>query len=321
MASANLILLALRSRACSQKELAGELGVSAAQVSKWKSGEYMSLEMQRKLKVIAEIGDRDPDVVYWTGCNEQADKWYGLIKHLASEASTHSDCSYVPYPLLEDEEFMVWKVLHSLTAAGMSIPEQFPQEIDFDYNCDYEGNIDRFEVLYYGNAYSSLIYRALKALAQLFDFYRAYVRNIIDNDRLKLFDSPACNIEPGLFDMAVVKTVKDDSSLLLNIKQFRSETLTNYRDWFELVKHRAIEHSIPLKAELMDFINDEPELLAHKAEAEALGFNSGRLHPDIYMNEILESQRVIRRVLPVICQKLGICDDQLINDRVTPTRE
>lgn len=48
MSSQALVELVLKKLACSQKALAERLGVSPAQVSKWKKGEYMSDDMEKK---------------------------------------------------------------------------------------------------------------------------------------------------------------------------------------------------------------------------------------------------------------------------------
>ena len=44
------IELALSTLGCSQKELAVRLQVSPTQISKWKKGEYMSSEMEDRIK-------------------------------------------------------------------------------------------------------------------------------------------------------------------------------------------------------------------------------------------------------------------------------
>jgi hypothetical protein len=53
------------------------------------------------------------------------------------------------------------------------------------------------------------------------------------------------------------------------------------------------------------------EALRQEAESESLGFNSSRLHPDIYMDELLHGMRVIHQVLPAIMKKLGMEDFKL----------
>jgi hypothetical protein len=72
------------------------------------------------------------------------------------------------------------------------------------------------------------------------------------------------------------------------------------------VKDKSFRVGAPLRAELMDMINDDHDSLGQTAEAESLGFNSSRLHPDIYMNELLEGIRVIHQVLPIIMKKIGL---------------
>ncbi len=49
--------------------------------------------------------------------------------------------------------------------------------------------------------------------------------------------------------------------------------------------------------------------LGHDAEAESLGFNGSRIHPDAYMNELLVGMRTIHQVLPAILKKLEIFDE------------
>ena len=59
--------LALNTLGCSQKELALKLKVSPTQISKWKNGEYMSFEMEDRIKEQTKIGEHRPAVVLWAG--------------------------------------------------------------------------------------------------------------------------------------------------------------------------------------------------------------------------------------------------------------
>lgn len=302
MHSEPLIELALKTLSCSQKDLASQLGVSQTQITKWKKGEHMSNDMEEKLRTITNIGYEDPDFVLWAGSLEEVNKWHNLIRILADTADDSSETGFITPPLTDEPDILCWKTLRVLMEIGVDLPHNVPSELSFDYDSSDE---DQFHLLVDGNPYSRIIYDIFKAFTDVYGFYNAYIMELIFDDDLGLMNTEAENIEPCLIELAVCK-LEDNDELMPKLKEFRYRTLNNYRKWIEIVKDKAFRAGAPLRAELMELVTRDREELAEKAEAEAFGFNSARLHPDIYMNEILCSLRAIHQVLPAILEKLGI---------------
>lgn len=305
MDSEALVRLALESLSCTQKELAAKLGVSPTQISKWKKGEHLSREMEEKLRRAAGIGARDPSFVLSAGSLKEAMKWERLIHYLAGTAEEGAETGYNTYPLHDESDSLCQDTFDVFKRMGVALPQSFPNELDLDYeNADDEEVSELLE----RNPYSATIYKIYRSLNDVYGFYAAYVEDLISDEDLNLMDSAACNIEPDLLALAACK-VEVDRKFAPKFNEFRYSVTKDYETWLTVVKDRAFRAGIPLRAELMDLAHISPDELGHEAEAESLGFNASRIHPDIYMNELLVGMRTIHQVLPSIMKKLGIYDE------------
>jgi hypothetical protein len=175
--------------------------------------------------------------------------------------------------------------------------------LNFDPVDDCEFEIT-YEVLR-TNIYSKTIGDIFKSFTNVYGFYAANISELLLDDTLGLDLTDAANIEPCLLDLAATK-IEIDPAIASKFSKFSYEIRRDYKSWLELVKDRAFRAGVPLRAELLGLVYDSHDDLGQEAEATALGLNATRLHPDVYMNELLCGMRAIHQVLPAILKKLEI---------------
>jgi len=309
----SLIDLAIAGSGLGRREISRRLGISPQQLRKLTTLTYLPDETEHALRSLAGIGDMDPEFIKLAGGVHNAEKWANLMDYCADIAWEGSETGHDTY-YFNSHEFDR-SLLHQMTAtalleAGVSLPRPFPKDLDFPKadpllsEGDWEGQSE----LRRNNAHACLILDLYSSLNDVYGFYAAYISDLMDDDQIGLMETPAENIEPSLILLALAK-VEIPSELSSAFVEFQSKINGEYEKWLAIARQRAFQAGYPVKAEILNLVYDSHDSLGHQAEAESFGFNDSKLHPDIYMNELLVGMRVIHQVLPTVLKRLGIMSD------------
>lgn len=326
MNSKSLITLAMSTLSCNQSKLADLLGVSKAQISKWKSGETISRDMEVKiLDLIGLDKEASPELIQLTGSKEQADKWCHLISYLTKHTLNTVAPDIHPAPLdmgLGVAQF-TFEVLSNLNAAGVQIPHTFPKELDLvgittetESIIEDESVFDDIKHAIDNNELASTIIAAFECLCDVYEFYEVNIQETVYAlEKLTDYQLPTEieDIEDYLFEVALAKT-DIDSLKYPSFDLYKTRVLHQLSMNLWVLKKTAYNHRVPLQVEVMHLVHTPLYELGQLAEMSITNVFSGAIHPDTYMNELLVGMRKLQTALPVICEKLGIPESDLMTD-------
>ena len=113
-----------------QKDLAAKLGVSGAQISKWKSGEFIPPDRAEVLRKLAGLFTNQIAWNELVKTKENASAWHAYLYELNKEAD------HPAYTLTDEPTFHTPSILLEMVDAGIPIPS-CPPTIDGPHRLAY----------------------------------------------------------------------------------------------------------------------------------------------------------------------------------------
>ncbi|MDQ6979619.1 MAG: helix-turn-helix transcriptional regulator [Mariprofundaceae bacterium] len=177
----NLIEYIIAKTGLRQTDIAKELGVSRAQVSKWKSGEFIPFERSKILMKMADIFTDDIEWLELAGSQENASAWCEYIRAMNEISDANTWC------VKEEAELKTCFILGDFKNAGIPVPEVAPSTEGF-HDEDYDFS-----------PFDSLVH-------DFFENYGCYVnwasRHLLSLDHVDLYDD-VTELESSAISLAI----------------------------------------------------------------------------------------------------------------------
>jgi len=253
MKKKNLIDLVISKTGLNQASIAKELGVSRAQISKWKTGEPIPFDRSEALSKLAGMFTDDIQWLELVENQKNADAW---IKYI-SDINERSDRPVVE--LTDMSDYYVPKILKELNEAGINLPSCPP--VLKDEESDYDGELGLsdllFDFLEHYHIYENWSNCHLMDLVQ-------YVDNNLQSEVYEI----TAEINHFASAMAISCISTDHLSAVNGDKNKFRTFIKKAEDGCKYqIGHlckKLVSNSIPLTINYYDFVNESPYDLEDK---------------------------------------------------------
>jgi transcriptional regulator with XRE-family HTH domain len=279
-----------------QLEIAEKIGVSRAQVSKWRSGEDIPPNRRKALNEMAGLFGDDVEWSLLTKTPENAENW---IKYFSEYHDSYLDVD--PCSNLSDSpEIWVPSMLTLFDKIGIKIPETAP-DTDSEDTEDTEGTEDTQD-------FETLVREYLESYAALINYYNANICMLSDIDDDILEDS--FEIESCILDFAITHVDKDNLDKLgadySKVTSTAAEARDNISRIIRKIVSIMVSKNIPIMTDYFDLINKQPYDLDDEQMFSSIGDNTINSMLPLYERTVLEQNKLLVQLLTELHIKIDM---------------
>lgn len=253
--STNIILHILKTTDLNQKDIATKIGVSTAQVSKWKAGEAIPLSRLEALNKLAGLFGANAEWAVIAETAQNADAWVDYFEYLQS-VSDGGQCGGVA----EDSKRFVPELFVELSKAGIGIPKTAPvPNKDGEYGDEDTGlaSYDEPE----GEVFDLFLRELLCCFAPMSRWRERYL-SMTDDD---VMDDWCCEIEDALAIYSLT-WVSDEALMPVGLSKATTKSLTSVarRGIIANIKRicrRMNQQALPFEVDYFQIVHADPDSL------------------------------------------------------------
>jgi len=231
-----------------QKDIAERLAVSTAQISKWKSGEYISQEREEALLQLAGLFGDDAEWAMLVKTEENSKSWIEYVRYRNEIVDLPS------YTIQDMPEIYVRLILSSLADVGVVLPNSAPSVNQIDKD-GYESSLFDSLVGNYLDEYSRLIYWHQANIGSL-NFDDA----VIDGPHKEVYELEDCAVSLTLCyvdNELLIETGADN----VKLKHFQQQSRRKTKDAIVALCEAMRSRKMPFTTDYFDYLSKSPEWL------------------------------------------------------------
>ena len=235
----NIIDVIIAKTGMKQMDIAEKLGVSRAQVSKWKKGADIPYNRRKELNEMAGLFGDDIEWSLLTKTPENAEAWIHFFQEYNSDYTDVYPCSN----LSDSPDVWVPSMLTLFDKIGIKLPETAPDP-------DSEEDISEF---------TTFVMKYIESYAAKINWYDVNITSINNDD--DIIDE-ILELESWMTDLAIdhvnVDMLRSLGADLSKVREVVQEARKKIHDIIEAIVEGMVENGIPIMIDYFEILYKDP---------------------------------------------------------------